>query len=99
MSLLSLPSLSRSFRLKAEATGFQWIGYSALEAERHLNGPFNGRSAAARYSALIVEVDMGAKTLVIVLVAVALFVTATLAMHGRGHRALAKWMPAIHGGG
>jgi len=36
-----------SFRLKAEATvlataeatGFQWIGYSALEAERHLNEP------------------------------------------------------------
>jgi hypothetical protein len=42
---------------------------------------------------------MGAKTLAIVLVAVALFVTATLAMHGRGHRVLAKWMPAIHGGG
>ena len=42
---------------------------------------------------------MGAKTLVIVLVAVALFVTATLAMHGQGHRAFAKWMPAMHGRG
>jgi hypothetical protein len=40
---------------------------------------------------------MGQKTLLIVLVAAALFVTAALAMHGRGHRLLAKWMPAIHG--
>jgi hypothetical protein len=40
---------------------------------------------------------MGSRTLVIVLVLVALFVTAHLAMRGHGHRALAKWMPALHG--
>jgi hypothetical protein len=40
---------------------------------------------------------MGPKTMVIVLVVAALFVTGTLAMHGRGHRLLAKWMPALHG--
>ena len=41
---------------------------------------------------------MGVRTLVIVLVVVALFVGGTLAMHGHGHRMLAKWMPALHGG-
>jgi hypothetical protein len=35
----------------------------------------------------------------IVLVVVALFVTATLAMGGQGHRTLAKWMTTMHGGG
>jgi hypothetical protein len=40
---------------------------------------------------------MRARTLLIVLVAMALFVTLTLAMHGNGHRMLAKWMPALHG--
>jgi hypothetical protein len=42
---------------------------------------------------------MRARTLVIVLVAVALFVTATLAMGGQGHRTFARWMSAMHGGG
>ena len=41
---------------------------------------------------------MGSRTLVIVLILVAVIVTATLAMRGEGHRMLAKWMPAIHGG-
>jgi hypothetical protein len=41
---------------------------------------------------------MSAKTLVIWLVVVAAFVGATLAMRGEGHRMLAKWMPAMHGG-
>jgi hypothetical protein len=34
----------------------------------------------------------------IVLVLAALFVAGTLAMHGDGHRMLAKWLPAVHGG-
>jgi len=41
---------------------------------------------------------MPMKTLAIVLVAAALFVTGVLAMHGKGHAALAKWMPSLHGG-
>ena len=40
---------------------------------------------------------MRARTLLIVLVAMTLFVTLILAMHGSGHRMLAKWMPALHG--
>jgi hypothetical protein len=40
---------------------------------------------------------MGLKTLAIVVVAAALFVGGTLAMHGKGHKMLAKWMPALHG--
>lgn len=41
---------------------------------------------------------MTAKTLAIVLVAAALFVSGIVAMHGKGHAALAKWMPSLHGG-
>jgi hypothetical protein len=41
---------------------------------------------------------MRSRMLVIVLVFVALFVTATFAMRGQGHRMLARWMPAMHGG-
>jgi hypothetical protein len=41
---------------------------------------------------------MRAKTLVIWLAVVVVFVGATLAMRGEGHRVLAKWMPALHGG-
>jgi hypothetical protein len=41
---------------------------------------------------------MPMKTLAIVLVVAALFVTGVLAMHGKGHAALAKWMPSLHGG-
>jgi hypothetical protein len=40
---------------------------------------------------------MGMKGLAIVLVVTALVVGGTLAMHGKGHKMLAKWMPAIHG--
>jgi hypothetical protein len=40
---------------------------------------------------------MSTKTLAIVLVVAALIVGGTLAMHGKGHKMLAKWMPAIHG--
>jgi hypothetical protein len=41
---------------------------------------------------------MRARTLIVVLVAAALFVGGTLAMRGGGHRMLAKWLPAMHGG-
>jgi hypothetical protein len=41
---------------------------------------------------------MTSRTLLIVLAIVALFMTGTFAMHGKGHRMLAKWMPALHGG-
>jgi hypothetical protein len=41
---------------------------------------------------------MTTKTLAIVLLAAALFVAGVLAMHGKGHKALAKWLPSMHGG-
>ncbi len=41
---------------------------------------------------------MAVKTLIVVLVVAALCVCGTLAMHGKGHKMLAKWMPALHGG-
>jgi hypothetical protein len=40
---------------------------------------------------------MRSQTLVIVLVVAALVVGGTLAMHGKGHKMLARWMPALHG--
>ena len=40
---------------------------------------------------------MGSKTLIAIVVVTALFIGGALAMHGRGHEFLAKWMPAIHG--
>ena len=40
---------------------------------------------------------MSMKILAIVLIVAALCVGGTLAMHGKGHKLLAKWMPAIHG--
>ncbi len=40
---------------------------------------------------------MRSQTLVIVAVVAALFVTGAFAMHGKGHKMLAKWMPALHG--
>jgi hypothetical protein len=42
---------------------------------------------------------MTTKTLAIILIAAALFVAGVLAMHGKGHAYLARWMPSIHGGG
>ena len=41
---------------------------------------------------------MTMKTLAIVLVVAALVMSGVLAMHGKGHAALAKWLPAMHGG-
>ena len=41
---------------------------------------------------------MSGKTIVVVLVLAAAFLAAVAAMHGKGHEALRKWMPAIHGG-
>lgn len=41
---------------------------------------------------------MHTRTLVIWLVVIATIVGGTLAMRGEGHRMLAKWMPAMHGG-
>jgi hypothetical protein len=38
------------------------------------------------------------RTLVIWIVAIGVVVAGTLAMRGEGHRMLAKWMPAMHGG-
>ena len=40
---------------------------------------------------------MGLKAITIVVILAALCVTGILAMHGQGHRMLAKWMPALHG--
>jgi len=41
---------------------------------------------------------MTTKTIAIVLVVAALFLAGVIAMHGKGHAALAKWMPSLHGG-
>ena len=41
---------------------------------------------------------MTTKTLAIVLVVAAVFLSGVIAMHGKGHAALAKWMPSLHGG-
>jgi hypothetical protein len=40
---------------------------------------------------------MRSRTLLIVVVCAALFVTVILHMRGGGHQMLAKWMPALHG--
>lgn len=40
---------------------------------------------------------MRTQTLVIVLVVAVAVVAGTLVMHGKGHKMLAKWMPALHG--
>ena len=42
---------------------------------------------------------MRTRTIVIWVVLAAAFVAGTLAMRGEGHRMLARWMPAMHGGG
>jgi hypothetical protein len=41
---------------------------------------------------------MTTKTLAIVLILAALFLAGVFAMHGKGHAALARWMPSLHGG-
>jgi len=38
------------------------------------------------------------KAFVIVLIAAALIAVGVHAMHGKGHKALMKWLPSIHGG-
>lgn len=41
---------------------------------------------------------MSTKTLALVVLLAALFVSGVLAMHGKGHAVLAKWMSSLHGG-
>jgi hypothetical protein len=41
---------------------------------------------------------MTTKTFAIVLIVAALAVSGIVAMHGKGHAALAKWLPSMHGG-
>jgi hypothetical protein len=41
---------------------------------------------------------MSGKTAVVVLVIAATLLAGIVAMHGKGHRALRRWLPAIHGG-
>jgi hypothetical protein len=41
---------------------------------------------------------MSTKAVVIWVVVIAAFLGATFAFRGEGHRMLAKWMPAMHGG-
>ena len=41
---------------------------------------------------------MSSKAIAIVLVVAALVVGGTVAMHGKGHKLLARWLPALHGG-
>jgi hypothetical protein len=41
---------------------------------------------------------MSGKTAVVVLVLAAAFLAGIVAMHGKGHETLRKWLPAIHGG-
>jgi hypothetical protein len=41
---------------------------------------------------------MSGRMVVAVLVLAAAFLAGIVAMHGHGHAALRKWLPAIHGG-
>jgi hypothetical protein len=41
---------------------------------------------------------MTTKTLAVVLIAAALALSGIVALHGKGHAALAKWLPSLHGG-
>ena len=41
---------------------------------------------------------MSGKTAVVVLAIAAAFLAGIVAMHGKGHQTLRKWLPAIHGG-
>ena len=40
---------------------------------------------------------MTTKTLALALLLAAVFLGGVLAMHGKGHAALARWLPALHG--
>ncbi len=41
---------------------------------------------------------MSGRTMVIVLALAAALLAGIVVMHGKGHAALRKWLPAIHGG-
>ena len=41
---------------------------------------------------------MTSKTLAVVLITAALVLSGIVAMHGKGHAAIAKWLPSMHGG-
>jgi hypothetical protein len=41
---------------------------------------------------------MTARTFAFVVVLAALVAAGVVAMHGKGHAALARWMPSLHGG-
>jgi hypothetical protein len=41
---------------------------------------------------------MTTKAFVFVVVLAALLAAGVVAMHGKGHAALAKWLPSLHGG-
>ena len=41
---------------------------------------------------------MTTKAFAIVVVLAALLAAGVVAMHGKGHAALAKWLPSLHGG-
>ena len=41
---------------------------------------------------------MTVKTFAIVVVIAALLAAGMVAMHGKGHAALARWLPSLHGG-
>jgi hypothetical protein len=41
---------------------------------------------------------MTGKTLALVVVLAALLAAGVVAMHGKGHAALARWLPSLHGG-
>jgi hypothetical protein len=40
---------------------------------------------------------MTSKTTVTILIVAALLIVAAIALHGRGHALLMRWLPAIHG--
>jgi len=41
---------------------------------------------------------MSGRTMVVVVVLATAFLAGIVALHGKGHEALRKWLPAIHGG-
>jgi hypothetical protein len=41
---------------------------------------------------------MSGRTVVVVLIVAAVLFSGVLAMHGKGHRAIMRWFPSIHGG-
>jgi hypothetical protein len=47
---------------------------------------------------VLAEGEMSGKTAMVVFVIAAAVLAGIVAMHGKGHEALRKWLPAIHGG-